>query len=112
MNNLQNLLIDAWNAGIYLKVNSAYRTYNDQARVAANPSSLGAAAPGRSNHGFGAAVDLANKDGTRINITGLSGGRPVPKTIKEWNWLQTNKHKYHFQNIDDKNESHHYNYVG
>lgn len=126
MNNLQNLLIDAWNAGIYLKVNSAYRTYDDQARVwtgncsnaigsgkcIAKPGKNPAAIPGTSNHGFGAAVDLADKDGTRINITGLSGGRPVPKTIKEWNWLQANKHKYHFQNINDENESHHYNYIG
>jgi hypothetical protein len=102
MNNLQNLLIDAWNAGIYLKVNSAYRTYDDQVRVK-QTSKLPAATPGRSNHGFGAAVDLANTSGRRIN--------PL-YTPKEWKWIQANKHKYKFQNINDTTESHHYNYIG
>jgi hypothetical protein len=130
MNNLQNLLIDAWNAGIYLKVNSAYRTKTDQDRVwsdnclnvpgsgkcMSRPGKNPAAVPGTSNHGFGAAVDLANKDGTRININGLSGGRSVPKTLKEWNWLQANKHKYNFDNntpgLSTTSESHHFNYTG
>lgn len=104
MTNLESLLTAAWNSGIYIKVNSAYRTYDDQVRVKAESAKTGipAATPGRSNHGFGMAVDLGNKDGVRIN--------PI-KTPKEWAWIQANKAKYGFQNINDSNESHHYNFT-
>jgi hypothetical protein len=47
-------------------------------------------------------VDLANSSGVRIN--------PI-KTPKEWKWVQDNKNKYSFQNINDGNESHHYNFT-
>ena len=105
MTYLEKLLTEAYNAGIYLKVNSAYRTYDDQVRVKAaslKPGSSPAATPGTSNHGFGLAVDLADSNGTKVN--------PI-KTPKEWNWIQANKVKYGFNNINNTNESHHYNFT-
>jgi hypothetical protein len=114
MQNLEKMLTDAYAAGIYLKVNSAYRTRADQDRIKAEAAKTGipAATPGTSNHGFGLAVDLADRNGTRINITGFSGNKPISKTLKEWRWIQENKHKYGFQNLNDSNESHHFNFIG
>jgi len=98
---LEALLIDAFSAGILIKVNSAYRTYEDQVRIKAEAKDLPAATPGTSNHGFGLAVDLADKNGVRIN----------PKlTPKEWTWIQANKAKYGFENLNNGNESHHHDY--
>jgi LAS superfamily LD-carboxypeptidase LdcB len=103
MQNLENLLQDAFNAGIYIKVNSAYRTYDDQVIIKEKSTNIPAATPGCSNHGFGAAVDLADRNGVRIN----------PKTtLKEWEWIQTHKQKYKFANISGFSESHHYNFIG
>jgi len=102
MKDLERLLSDAYAAGIYIKVNSAYRTYEDQVRIKAT-ATLPAATPGTSNHGFGKAVDLANQYGARINPN---------LTPAEWTWIQANKIKYNFQNINSSNESHHYNYYG
>jgi LAS superfamily LD-carboxypeptidase LdcB len=101
MRALETLLTDAFNVGIYLKVNSAYRTYQDQVRVRAT-AKLPSATPGTSNHGFGLAVDLANSTGTRINPS---------LTPKEWQWIQANKNKYNFENINNDSESHHYNFT-
>jgi LAS superfamily LD-carboxypeptidase LdcB len=105
MQNLEKMLKDAKAAGIHLGINSAYRTYDDQVRVkaASAKSGIPAATPGRSNHGFGLAVDLGNSTGARVNPS---------KTPKEWAWVQANKHKYSFSNINDTNESHHYNFYG
>jgi hypothetical protein len=104
MQNLEALLTDAYNNKIYIKVNSAYRTYTDQVRIKADSSRTGikAAAPGTSNHGFGLAVDLANANGVRINPN---------LTPKEWKWIQENKGKYGFNNLDNSGESHHYNFI-
>lgn len=104
MQNLEALLTDAYNNKIYIKVNSAYRTYTDQVRIKADSSRTGikAAAPGTSNHGFGLAVDLANASGVRINPN---------LTPKEWKWIQENKGKYGFNNLDNSGESHHYNFI-
>jgi LAS superfamily LD-carboxypeptidase LdcB len=104
MKNLEAMLSAAYNQGIYIKVNSAYRTYEDQVRVKADSARTGipAATPGRSNHGFGLALDLANSGGGRIN--------PIT-TPKEWAWIQANKAKYGFQNLDNDKESHHYNFT-
>lgn len=114
MQNLEKMLVDAYTAGIYLKINSAYRTKADQDRIKADSakSGLPAATPGTSNHGFGLAVDLADKNGTRINITGLSGVKPIPKTLNEWNWLNKNMQKYGFKWLNQNNESHHYDFIG
>jgi hypothetical protein len=111
MQNLEKMLTDAYTAGVYIKVNSAYRTYDDQVRIKNLASGIPCAEPGTSNHGFGLAVDLADKDGTRINITGFSGNKVVKKTLEEWNWIQANKSKYGFENINTTTESHHYNYI-
>jgi hypothetical protein len=104
MRNLEALLTDAYNNKIYIKVNSAYRTREDQERIKVDSARTGipAAAPGTSNHGFGLAVDLGNVDGVRIN--------PI-KTPKEWKWIQENKSKYGFDNLDNSGESHHYNFI-
>jgi hypothetical protein len=101
MKALEQLLIDAYSQGIYLKVNSAYRTYDDQVRIR-QTATLPSATPGRSNHGFGLAVDLANVGGGRVNPN---------TTPKEWKWLQSNQQKYGFKNLDNSNESHHYNFI-
>jgi LAS superfamily LD-carboxypeptidase LdcB len=117
MRNLEQMLQDASKAGIILKINSAYRTKGDQERVwrdscsnqigsggcVRKPNKQSAATPGYSNHGFGYAVDLASSQGFRINPS---------KTPKEWRWIQANKQKYSFENLDNSGESHHYNYVG
>ena len=105
MQNLEKMLRDAKAAGIHLGINSAYRTYDDQVRVkaASAKSGIPAATPGRSNHGFGLAVDLGNAGGARVNPN---------KTPKEWAWVQANKYKYSFENINNTNESHHYNFYG
>ena len=102
--NLEALLTDAFNNKIYIKVNSAYRTREDQERIKIDSAKTGipAAAPGTSNHGFGLAVDLANTGGVRINPT---------LTPKEWKWIQENKDKYGFDNLNNNNESHHYNFI-
>jgi hypothetical protein len=104
MQNLEALLTDAFNNKIYIKVNSAYRTREDQERIKIDSARTGipAATPGTSNHGFGLAVDLGNVNGVRIN--------PI-KTPKEWKWIQENKSKYGFDNINNNNESHHYNFI-
>jgi hypothetical protein len=102
MQNLEKMLTDAYTAGIYIKVNSAYRTYEDQVRIKILAAGIPAAEPGNSNHGFGLAVDLANSGGGRIN--------PI-STPKEWKWIQENKLKYGFENINTTTESHHYNYI-
>jgi hypothetical protein len=104
MKNLEALLTDAYNNKIYIKVNSAYRTREDQERIKADSarSGIAAATPGTSNHGFGLAVDLADANGVRINPN---------KTPKEWKWIQANKSKYGFENLDNSGESHHYNFI-
>jgi LAS superfamily LD-carboxypeptidase LdcB len=66
MQNLEKLLTDAYNAGVYLKVNSAYRNYSDQVRIQGDVGA-DAATAGTSNHGFGLAVDLADRKGIKIN---------------------------------------------
>ena len=117
MADLERLLTDAKAAGIFLRVNSAYRTLQDQIRIwqtncsnplgkgrcVAKPGESPAAIPGTSNHGFGLAVDLANIDGRRIKPT---------TTPKEWKWIQDNKKNYNFEQQNNTNETHHYNYTG
>jgi hypothetical protein len=105
MQKLEQMLKDAWKDGIHIGINSAYRTYDDQVRVKQQSAKSGipAATPGRSNHGFGLAVDLGNSTGARVNPS---------KTPKEWKWIQANKYKYSFENINTTNESHHYNFYG
>lgn len=114
--NLQDMLTAAKKDGIILKVNDAFRSYTDQVAIwrnhctnavgsgkcIAKPGKPTAATPGYSNHGFGLAVDLANKDSTRVN--------PV-KTPREWRWLEENRAKYGFQNLNFDTESHHHDFI-
>ena len=62
---LDRLIIAAEQAKIPIKINSAYRTYDDQVRVRAQyPND--SAKPGTSNHGFGVAVDFSTPGLKRI----------------------------------------------
>ena len=56
---LQALIAAAWSAGHKVRLSSAYRSYEEQARVfAATPEVGRAARPGHSEHQLGTAVDL------------------------------------------------------
>jgi hypothetical protein len=93
---LDRLILAAEQAGITVKINSAYRTYDDQVRVRAQyPND--SAKPGTSNHGFGLAVDFATP-----------GLRRVKPGDKLYDWLIVNGPKYGFERI--KKESWHWEY--
>lgn len=94
---LDQLIVAAEQAGITVKINSGYRTYDDQVRVKAQFGRQ-AATPGRSNHGFGLAVDFAT--------SGLSRIKPGDKL---YDWLAAgNGAKYGFKRI--ASESWHWEY--
>ena len=63
---LDKLLEKAENDGIIFRINSAYRTFNDQVRVKKAYGDT-AATPGTSNHGFGLAVDFSTPNFARIS---------------------------------------------
>jgi len=100
---LDQLLIAAEQAGIKVKINSAYRTYADQVRVRnencpGGKCRIATAIPGTSNHGFGLAVDFATP--------GLQRIRPGDKL---YNWLAAgNGAKFGFKRI--ASESWHWEY--
>jgi LAS superfamily LD-carboxypeptidase LdcB len=90
---LDRLILAAEQANIPIKINSAYRTFSDQQRVYSTNCPGGVcniltATPGRSNHGFGVAVDFANPQLKRIK----SGD-------KLYNWLTVNGAKFGFKRI-------------
>jgi hypothetical protein len=99
---LDQLIIAAEQAGIKVKINSAYRTYEDQVRVRnqncpGGKCRIATAIPGTSNHGFGLAVDFAQ---------GLSRIKPGDKL---YDWLAAgNGAKYGFKRI--ASESWHWEY--
>lgn len=94
---LDQLITAAEQAGIPVKINSAYRTYNDQVRTKQQFGNE-AATPGTSNHGFGLAVDFATPGLSRIK----SGD-------KLYDWLIAgNGAKYGFKRI--ASESWHWEY--
>lgn len=85
---LDSLLAAASAQGIKFKINSAYRTYEDQVLVKQQQGKL-AATPGRSNHGFGLAVDFAAGPGLRkLNSRDL-----------QYKWLLVNANKYGFRRL-------------
>jgi len=86
--NLNQLLTSATSQNIILKINSAYRTYEDQLRVINQYGQGVAACPGTSNHGFGLAVDFAN----------INGGRIKPG-MKEYDWIKENAPKFGFNRL-------------
>jgi LAS superfamily LD-carboxypeptidase LdcB len=99
---LDKLLAAATHANIKLKINSAYRTYEDQERVFKNncsnaigtgkcqirPGKKLTAIPGTSNHGFGLAIDLANLSGTLLNTS-----------MPEYKWVAENAPRFGFKRI-------------
>jgi hypothetical protein len=85
---LDKLIVAAEQAKIPVKINSGYRTYDDQVRVRAQyPND--SAKPGTSNHGFGLAVDFATP--------GLKRVKPGDKL---YDWLIVNGPKYGFERIE------------
>jgi hypothetical protein len=93
---LDQLIQAAEQAGIPIKINAGYRTYEDQVRVKAQYGD-DAATPGTSNHGFGLAVDFA------------AGLRRIKPGDKLYDWLAAgNGAKYGFKNI--RSESWHWEY--
>jgi hypothetical protein len=100
---LDDLLAAAESANITLKINSAYRTLQDQQRVySKNCTADGictppTARPGSSNHGFGIAVDFANKSATKMS-----------ESMPEYKWLAANGPKFGFRRI--RSEAWHWEY--
>lgn len=84
---VDELLAAATAANITMKVNSCYRTYEDQVRVKNQMGKL-AATPGRSNHGFGLAVDFGN-----------AGGAKLTPSMEQYKWLTANASKYGFHRL-------------
>lgn len=90
---LDKLLAAAEHANIRLKINSAYRTLQDQERVfnqncsreKCNPPT---ARPGTSNHGFGLAVDFANNSGVKFS-----------ENMPEYKWMFENGPRFGFKRI-------------
>jgi LAS superfamily LD-carboxypeptidase LdcB len=85
-NNFQQMKAAAAKDGVALNINNAYRSYEDQVKMA-NQYGLyskggKAAVPGTSNHGLGKAVDL--------NVKSNPGS---------FEWLKNNAAKYGFYNI-------------
>lgn len=74
-------------APIIFRINSAYRTIPDQVRIKKQYGS-DAATPGKSNHGFGLAVDFATPPATQL----------TPST-KQYKWLKENASKYGFARL-------------
>jgi hypothetical protein len=93
---LDQLITAAEQANIPVKINTGYRTYEDQVKVKAQYGD-DAASPGTSNHGFGLAVDFA------------VGLRKIKPGDKLYDWLTAgNGAKYGFKRI--ASESWHWEY--
>ena len=94
MRNLEKMLAayEKEHPNLPLKINSAYRTYQDQVRVRNEWAILGkpknAAYPGTSNHGFGKAVDFA--DGNRARLT---------PSMQQYKWIKANAGNYEFNRL-------------
>lgn len=84
---VDRLLVAAEKDGIRFKVNSCYRTIADQEKIKRDYGKL-AATPGRSNHGFGLAIDFAFPVASKLN----------PST-KQYQWLIKNAAKYGFNRL-------------
>jgi len=86
---LDNLLAAAEADKVYFKINSGYRTYDDQVYVKGHFKKDGPAEPGTSNHGFGCAVDFAYAPASRL----------TPKT-DQYKWLIKNAAKFGFKRLN------------
>ena len=90
---LDQLIAAAEKDGIPVKINSAYRTKADQQRVyntncPGGVCRIKTATPGRSNHGFGLAVDFSTPGLARIK-----------EGDKLYKWLSSNGERFGFRRI-------------
>jgi hypothetical protein len=90
------MMAAASKAGIHLSINSAFRTYAEQAALYRKYGSPRAARPGYSNHQQGLSVDIG----------GIGG-----YGTRAYKWLAANAAKYGFKN-DVKNEFWHWTFKG
>jgi hypothetical protein len=99
MDNLERMLTAYTkdNPNTPMLINSAYRTYPDQVRVRKEWERKGkpknAAYPGTSNHGFGRAVDFADKGGTMLT-----------PSMPQYKWIKANASTYGFTRIYSSTE--------
>jgi len=84
---VDKLLVAADKAKVTFKVNSCYRTYEDQVRVKKQYGGL-AATPGTSNHGFGLAIDFA-----------YGGGAKLTPSTPQYKWLIENAATFGFKRL-------------
>lgn len=92
----ENLRRAAWNAGVYIKITSGFRTvarqqyfYNCYITGSCNGGNL-AAFPGTSNHGRGIALDVNTNCGRQ------TGNRPNCGSSSVYQWLFNHAQKYGF----------------
>jgi len=84
---VDKLLVAADKAKVTFKVNSCYRSYEDQVRVKKQYGGL-AATPGTSNHGFGLAIDFA-----------YGGGAKLTPSTPQYKWLIENAATFGFKRL-------------
>ena len=72
--------------------NSSFRNIDQQNMIFRQYGAGQAATPGRSNHGFGLAIDL--------------------KKDEAWEWFVKNGSRYGFKQLNSTNEKHHFDYIG
>ena len=94
MKNLERMLTayTKANPNLPLKINSAYRTFENQVTVrntwAAAGKPQNAAYPGTSNHGFGRAFDFANGNSAKLT-----------PSMQQYKWIKANAATYGFKRI-------------
>ena len=94
MKNLERMLTayTKANPNLPLKINSAYRTFENQVTVrntwAAKGKPQNAAYPGTSNHGFGRAFDFANGNSAKLT-----------PSMQQYKWIKANAATYGFKRI-------------
>jgi hypothetical protein len=99
MDNLERMLTAYTkdNPNTPMLINSAYRTLPDQVRVRKEWERKGkpenAAYPGTSNHGFGRAIDFADK-----------GGAKLTPSMPQYKWIKANASTYGFTRIYSSTE--------
>jgi len=99
MDNLERMLTAYTkdNPNTPMLINSAFRTYPDQVRVRNEWERKGkpenAAYPGTSNHGFGRAIDFADK-----------GGAKLTPSMPQYKWIKANASTYGFTRIYSSTE--------
>ena len=99
--NYQAMVEAAAAEGITWGVTDSYRTFDQQVELKKKKPKL-AATPGKSEHGWGRALDLAQPDLSN----GLDHGSP------QFEWLKKNAKKYGFYTLTSKDEPWHWEYRG